>query len=335
MNLELSDIMKQDGRMIEWANRVEYNKGTLTKMDAEDQEIAQVVDAWSKKIGKTGYDEHHELSALITKSITAEDVAAPYELIDRLFDTTTIGEFDDYRETKQPKNTYKAYEAIPGGNVDRSFVDHSVLTPKYTTLQVETDISFQDLRRNGYKSVASAITGIREVLELKKIASFISALNEGIANGAENYFAATASLPAEADMDKIALYLHDMSDGSMPFVFAQNKYIQAVSDLTKAQKFATDKEKNMFNSNGFMATYSGLDLFGLSGQKKMADGTFAVPSGYIFGAAGKIGTAITRGETLVFQESDINSQKTHIIVTGFTFGRIIHSIENAAKITLS
>ena len=82
MNTEISAIMDQSGRVLDWANAVKYSPAELS---AEDKEISAVTDAWVKELGKTGYDKDHELSALITKTFTPETVSAPSELIDMLF----------------------------------------------------------------------------------------------------------------------------------------------------------------------------------------------------------------------------------------------------------
>ena len=79
MNTELSAIMNQSGRRVDWANAIKYSPAELT---AEDKEISAVTDAWVRELGKTGYDKDHELSALITKTFTPETVSAPSELID-------------------------------------------------------------------------------------------------------------------------------------------------------------------------------------------------------------------------------------------------------------
>lgn len=132
MNTELSAIMTKDGRLVEWSNKVKYN----VDMDAEDKEISAVLDNWAKTIGKTGLDANHEISQMITKAITPETVATPSALIERMFNVGgSIGEFDDSRIEKAPKNTIKVYESMKGGNVDRSFIDFSVLKPTWTELQ--------------------------------------------------------------------------------------------------------------------------------------------------------------------------------------------------------
>lgn len=93
------------------------------------------------------------MAAFIRKAVTEELYEAPDEILDMLFTRGTIGEFDDYEATVEAKNKLLAYEAAKGGNVKRSFVDISVLKPTWRHFQVETDISYADIRKNGMKSV--------------------------------------------------------------------------------------------------------------------------------------------------------------------------------------
>ena len=52
MNTEISAIMDQSGRVLDWANAVKYSPAELS---AEDKEISAVTDAWVKELGKTGF----------------------------------------------------------------------------------------------------------------------------------------------------------------------------------------------------------------------------------------------------------------------------------------
>ena len=96
MNTEISAIMDQSGRVLDWANAVKYSPAELS---AEDKEISAVTDAWVKELGKTGFDKDHELSALVTKTFTPDTVSAPSELIDMLFDNDSIGEFGEHHRS--------------------------------------------------------------------------------------------------------------------------------------------------------------------------------------------------------------------------------------------
>ena len=101
LNTEIAEIMNTSGRVYEVAEKV-VGKCNL---NAEDKEIAQVVDAWAKKIGETGNDEGHEISQLILKTISDPVYDKPDEIIDMMFDKDSIGEFDYYEIEKTPKNT--------------------------------------------------------------------------------------------------------------------------------------------------------------------------------------------------------------------------------------
>lgn len=332
MNNELSSIMSTKGRMVEFANRVKYDPKGLT---AEDKDIAEVLDNWAREIGRSGFDANHEISQMVTKAITTEVVTTPSALIDRMFDAGSIGEFDDIRGKKDPKNTIKVYDSIVGGNVPRSYIDYSVITPTWKSLQAETDITLQDMREGGYKTVANMINYINEALEAKKISAIIDIVDNAITSGSDNYITESTAAPTDANFKRFALYLHDMSDGSAPLAFALNKYIQGIAGLGSATTYLDDRTKNMYNTKGFITEVAGVELMGLSGQKKLADGSFIIPDKRIFGISGKVGTAITRGETNVLQETDINSEKIHIKVNGYTFGTMISDIDKVAKIVMA
>ena len=330
-NTELSAILDESGRLIDLSNKVKYK----AELSAEDVEITKAIDAWAKDVGSTGHDATHELSAMIRKAITQDSVLMPSDLIDRLFDTRTIGEFDDTRVEKAPKNTIKVFESVKGGNVDRSYFDFTTFAPKWTELQAETEISLLEMRRGGYKTVTAAINFITEALEQKKLKLVMDIIDLAISSGADNYIPETGTTPSDAAIQKLALYLQDVTDGDTPVIFGLNKYIQSISLLPGVTSFLTDAVKNQYNTTGKVTNYAGSQLIGLSGQKRLADGSLMIPDKRLFGAGGKIGEIITRGETIVQQATDINSDKIHIKVNGFSFGTMITDISKAAKMVLA
>lgn len=331
MNTEFSSILNQENRMLQWASAVQYNKNNLTQ---EDKEISAIVDAWAKEIGRTGHDQNHELSALVTRSLESDEVATPSELLDRAFDMDAIGEFDEW-EGIVAKNGIQAFEALPGGNVNRTFVDFAALKPEWTGLQAETDISFTKLRRLGAGAVAELLVYIREALEAKKISLIMQKITNGIVDG-NGVTLVGGALPTDEAMREFELYLLDAANGDeKPVAFALNKYIQAITRLEGVTTFLTERVKDMYNTTGRVQYYGGVELFGYSGHKKLADGSFVVPDNTILGFAGKIGSHITRGETLVYEESDINSEKVHLKVGGYQFGVAIAHPEKVAKMVLN
>ena len=84
-----------------------------------------------------------------------------------MFDRGTIGEFDDTKSIIVPKNTLVAYEAAKGGTVDKSYIDLTSASPTWTHLQIDTEISYADLRRNGFKSIAKLTVFAEEALKNK------------------------------------------------------------------------------------------------------------------------------------------------------------------------
>lgn len=327
MNHEFASIME----LAPWARKIVYN----LELSTEEKEMTAAADAYWKEMGRTGFDRDQELSALLTRALTPEVVTAPGELLGRMFNEGSIGEFDDTRTELLPKNTLRAHEATLGGNVDASYIDHSVITPVRKSLQIETYITYQDLRKGGYKNVANLVNFAREAFEMKRVSLVMSAVNAAITNGSANYINEASTMPTDTSMLALALYLIDMTDDGMPFAFGLNKYIQAVSNLTKAENNKTDVEKSMWFAKGLLTNYAGIDLLGFSGQKLLADGSYQVPNNAIIGVAGKIGNIDTVGSLNVYETMDNDKEHVHLKMNGFTFAYSIADITKAAKIVIA
>lgn len=334
MNTELSSVLAQDGRLTQWAEAVTFNGMNLS---AEDKDISAAMDAFLKEgVGRTGADPNHEIAQLVRKAITPEVVYGPSELIDTLFETTdNVGEFDDLDFEIAPENTIRVYESIPGGNVNRSYVDFKHMAPKWKSLQAETEVSLAEIRRGGYRTIANLVQYIRDALDQKKVSLLMAAIDSVVTAGNPNYINETGAAPTETSMDKLAVYLLDVATSDDLVAFGQNRYIQPIAGFDKTVKYLTDTEKNWFNQHGLNAKYAGINLIGYSGTKKMADGSLVIPNGVVFGAAGPIGKVATRGETIVLQETDINSEKIHIKVNGYTFGYAITDPKKVGKIVIA
>lgn len=327
----MKEILENPLAMTEWASTVVYN---AKNMSEDQKEFTQGVDEVARRVGSTGKDPNGEIASLIKRAFTNESVTAPDEVLSRMFNEGSIGEFDDFYDEKEPENSMRVYEATEGGNVDRAFLDHEIHKPQWRMLQAETDFTMKELRYGGYKTVANAIEKINEQLALKKFNMIFHAANAAIATGGANYIAAAGSMPTTADMDQLVLYLHDRLDDGDPLMMMLNKYRQAASKLAQAERWPTEMVKTRYNTTGFIDAYAGVEMLGFSGQKKMADGSLVLPDKTIFGVAGKIGDLMTRGEVRVLQEENINTEKVHVKVTGFTFGYVILKPENIAKMVL-
>lgn len=289
------------------------------------------LDAYFKEVGARGVDPNHEIAAFINKVVNEEIYNTPDELLDYLFEQDTIGEFDDYEATTTPKNTLVAYDAAYGGNVPRSFLDVSVLKPVWKNKQIETDISYSDLKRNGWKSVALvteyAVAAFKNIM-FKEIFDVIDA---AIGNSAPNYINITATLPTQAAADAIALYLQDRDGGT---IVARSKYIQAISKL---KGFESEDMKNEVHRTGRLGMYDGCDLVPISSAKKLGNGEGLILDKRIFGIAGKIGTLNKKGEIVTYQEEDNHKEVIHLMFKHFTFGYAFNSdtLENVVKVVLN
>ncbi len=246
--------------------------GNYVMTDNENMAVAEL-DRQFKKIGEEGHDANHEIAAFIRRTINEEIVNAPDELLDQLFDRGSIDENDDYEAWKTPKNTLVAYEAAKGGNVDRSFLDISVLKPVWKNRQVETDISYAELRRNGWKTVSLLTEYAMDALKNAMFYDIFNALDTGIVYSAANYITEATTMPTQASMDAMALYLMEHSDGDKSIV-GLSKYIQAASKLTG---FVSEDMKNEVHRTGLLGTYDGCDMFPINSTKKVGGTQLLIP----------------------------------------------------------
>lgn len=331
--IEIAELMEKNGTMYDWAEKV--NRGA--SLTAEEKEISEVVDAWAKEIGNKGKDNDNEIAEFIIKTITDPVYNKPDALIEKMFEPDSIGEFDDYVINKTPKNTLVAYESAKGGNVYKSYIDTSALTPTWKHAQVETEISYAQLRRGGFKNIANMAVFAKEALDNKKIKDVFSALDTAIAGG-DQVFAVTGGESAltKVVLDKLSLYVIDhLADGDAGIMFGLNKYAQAIANMSGYTSYMSSTMKDDYNRYGLVKEYGGCLIGGFSGARKAADGELLVPDRRIFGISGIIGTLCDRGELRVYETLDNNKERVSLKFTGYEYGINITNPENVAKITFT
>lgn len=272
LNIEVAELMKQPGRVYEVAEKTQYNLA-LTQ---EDKEIASVMDAKIREIGELGYDKDHEIAQFLNRVINDEIYNAPDELLTSMFDIGSIGEFDDYQVMRTPQNTMKAYEAAKGGNVDRSYLNFVTLTPKTVNLQVESDISYVDMRRNGWKSISTLVTYMTEALQNKRFYNIFNDVDAAITGG-DQKIDVTGADPTMEALDALTLYLNEHSDGSVPFTVSLMKYTSKMRRMTNFAQYMSDNMKDEFNRYGFVRLYDGVNITGISSAHKLGDGSLLLP----------------------------------------------------------
>ena len=116
--------------------------------------------------------------------------------------------------------------------------------------QVETEISYMDLRRGGYKNIANMAMYANEAFTNKKIKYVFSTLDSAISGGTQ-VFAVTGGESAltKTVMDKLSLYVLDqLADGDEGLVFGLNKYAQAIANMSGYTSYMSDTMKNDYNN---------------------------------------------------------------------------------------
>lgn len=327
LRTEIAELMDKKSVMYDVAQKVDY-KLNLT---AEEKEIAEICDAWARDIGERGVDNDHEIAAYIKRTVTEEVYNAPDELLDRMFDRGSIGEFDDTESQKEAKNTLVAYEAAKGGNVDKSWIDFSALTPTWKNRQVETDLSYVDLRKNGFKSVAKLTTFGKEALYNAMFHDIFGVVDAAITGG-EQLIDASGTVPTITAMDALELYLTDRDPGAIAVCLT--KYAQAIGRMTNFYQYMSDAMKDNFNRYGLVESYGRMGIASISAAHKQGNGDLLIPDKRIFGIAGKVGTLDMKGDLHVYETLDNNKEAVNIKIADFTYGYAITNIDKVAKIIL-
>lgn len=328
LNSEMQDVMSRDGMLFDVAEKVEYKRD----LNAEEKEVAEISDAWAKEIGKTGKDPEHQIAAYINKTVQEEIYNAPDELLDRMFTRGSIGEFDDVEYDVTPDNTLIAHEAAKGGVVDRSWLDMTVVKPTWKNRQVETDLSYVELRKNGFKSIANLTVFMKEACQNALFYDVLSQIDAAIVGG-EAKIDVTGSAPALTDMDALSLYLNDRSDDSV--IVCLTKYAQAIRRMNGYAQYLSNDMKNDFNRYGLVKTYDSIGIAAISGAKRQGNGNLLIPDKRIFGISGVVGSLDMKGDIHVYQDMNNQSEQVHLMLKDFTYGFAITKIENCAKIVMS
>lgn len=314
MAFEISEI-------VENVNAYELAQKTVANvnLEAEEKEAVAELDNWAREIGKSGHDRDHEIAAFVTRQINDQLTEDFDDILNTAFDVGTIGEFDAYEAYADPKNTLNAVEAAKGGNVDRSFIDIKALAPTWHNRQVETDLSFVDLRRNGWKSVAKLTEFGVEALRNARLYDAFAALDAAITSGSANYITESTSAVTQTSADALALYILEHSDGNSGLIVGLSKYIQQMSKLNG---FASDIMRQEVHTNGFLGMYDSIPMRAVSSYYKIGkDGTtLLIPDKRVFGIAGKVGTLDQRGDMHTYEIEDPDNERIHIKMADFTYG---------------
>ena len=328
LNTEMKEKKKKKHVLFDVAEKVEYKRD----LTAEEKEIAEISDAWAKEIGETGKDPDCEVAAYIKRTVQDEVYNAPDELLDQMFVRGSVGEFDDVEYNVAPKNTLISYEAAKGGVVDRSWIDMSAVKPVWKNRQIETDLSYVDLRKNGFKSIANLTVYMKEACQNALFYDVLSQVDAAIVGG-EAKIDVTGKMPTLADMDALSLYLNDRSDNAV--IVTLTKYAQGIRRMEGFAQYMSSDMKNDFNRYGFVKTFDSIPIAAISGARRQGNGDLLIPDKRIYGIAGSIGNLDMKGDIHVYQDMNNQSEQIHLMLKDFTYGFAITKIENCAKIVMA
>lgn len=330
---ELSEVIKKDGRMLEWAqavNKIEVNP--VLQLSEEDKAIAETVDKWAKEIGE-GTRPYKELSAYFQKVIQPEVYNAPMDLLNMFFeDQPSIGEFDDWAIDKAPKNTLQAYEAAKNGNVKKSYIDFEKIAPVNTHLQIETEIKMADLRKNGFKTIARMTQYAIDELRNKMFFSMFNTIDSTIVGAAQTATVATA--PDKTTMDKLAKYVRSQLVNGMPVTISNSDRAYEISEVPGAT-LLSDTMRDQINNTGVLALYRQLRIMEIAASRETGNGDKLINANRVYGIAGTIGEKALKGELRVLSSEDINNEVINLKFTGFEFTYAITYPEKVFKLTIS
>ena len=195
-------------------------------------------------------------------------------------------------------------------------------------------MSYVDVRRNGWKSVANVSVYMNEALRNKQFYTIFNAIDAAITGG-EQKIDVTGADPTMEAMDAITLYLNEYSDGSTPFTVSLQKYAAKMRRMTGYAEYLSDAMKDNFNRYGLVQTYDGVAITAISSAKKLGDGSLLIPDKRIYGIAGVIGSLDQKGEIHTYEDHDNNAERIHLMVKDFSFGYSVDHIERVAKIVFS
>ena len=159
-----------------------------------------------------------------------------------------------------------------------------------------------------------------------------NAIDAGIASGADNYITEATTLPTQASMDAMALYLMEHADGEKTII-GLTKYIQAASKLTG---FVSEDMKNEVHRAGLLGSYDGCDMYPINGTKKVGS-NLLIPDRRIYGVAGRIGMLDMKGDVHTYEVEDVNKEKVHILIKDFSYGYSFNNdtLEKVCKMVLA
>lgn len=308
-------------------------KARLNTLQSDDKEAIEILDNFAKEIGTSGKTSENTflISELIKKTVEPMLFQPDSSILSEIFDMGTVGEFDENKFSGLPKNTIKVYDSVRGGNVPKSYVDPGLFNSVKVALQAETELSYADLRKNGWKSISKMTELTRNAFEQEMFSRLFAGVDAALDSTTGDQNIDTGSALTVANADLLSRYLRDMSEGN-PFIVGLSKYVDPIARMAGYETYLSNDLKNELNRVGRLAMFDGVALSSIPTAKKTAKGQTLIPDKRIFGIAGKIGEADIRGEMRMYETYDHNAEKVSLKFTGYDFDYVIYYVDKIARI---
>lgn len=308
---------ERNGLGMQWARNVAERK----ELSEEEKEFSALVENKILKADRFGSRQAKEELAQIALIVVENDYADyPHEVVNALFDTTSIGEFDTIIQRGRIKNTLKVYETAPRtGNVESNYVDFSEGYTQRTHLQAEIEYKMENLRKQGAVGFAEFVMMLQEQITIAKFkAVFDMVLKLKATPDADG--AITTAL-----LDDIQEAVTANCKNGVPVIAGLTSNIQKLSKKYREAYGATLDEatKGDMVRNGVLTMMDGIGFAVCRDALKTADGETILPKNKLIGIGGKIGTFFTAGQVRVYPLEDGNSEAIHYKITGIELGIIV------------
>lgn len=261
------------------------------------------------------------LAQYIERVVNEAIYETPDALLEELFDFKTVdGDNMGGLTAQSPANTLQSYEANPGGNVPRSFVNLAKPASVTKILQIETDISFDDIKRNGWKSVAMLTDYATASFRNRMLADTFAQIDAGIASG-DNFIAGSGAYASAEEMAELATFASQYDQG---LIIARKKYVTNARMLPSTQYIKASESE-----------YAGVPLR-FDAPPQNSKGQFMLPDKRMFAIAGKLGALDLRDKIDAYSVMDYNKQHIHLLFKNFTYRYAFYdaSFGNVAKLVL-
>ena len=333
---ELGDII-DSGRAISWArNMIASRDDRNFELSDEDVAISEAVNSMIKDVWKhNSSNAKTKIAELVGWIVEPEIFKEPNEILEKILPTKyNFSEFDKVRLKPSPKNTLVARTtALRTGNVRKSFIDYYYGTSTEESLQIETELKMDDLRRDGAMGIAQLSVFAIEEFERAKFRIILDFV-DGLVVGGDNYFTCAGGNITGTAFEDFTGNVYDNATGSdIGEVIGLSNIIRKGCKAVNAD-FLSSNMKEELNKLSKLQEYNGALLVPVKKGERNGKGETLLPSTKLFGFSGVVGSQYTKGELRTLVIEDGNPETINLKFTGVEFGIHINNVNKLSKLEI-